>query len=116
MTTILGRQGTRSLPVRMTDVELGRKGQELADAEIRLARLEEKKRESAADFRHAVAKVKEEIAELASVVESGEERREVEVYEQADEISEMVILRREDTGEEVERRPMTMEDRQATIA
>ncbi len=111
---------TRHLPVKLSEEELARKAQELADS----VREEEEERESFAAWESTMkeaAKAKkakiyiahQQTVDLGEIVESGLETREVRctwLY-----TASTAYLRRDDTGELVQLRELGESERQAKI-
>jgi hypothetical protein len=113
---------TQLLPVKLTEVELALKAQELATAEAGLgtaemaatAYLEEVKAEKGR-LQSEVEKARRAVRCLARIVRERAEEREVPIVEQSDFEAGAVNTVRTDTGEIVATRGMTPEERQRSL-
>lgn len=105
----------RRLPVKLTPGELQARGKTLADEIESYKRTEGAKKASAEDFGGRLKNTRARIDDLSRVVASGEERRDVECHFVRFEESFEIAWVREDTGEQVERRPMTVDERQVPL-
>jgi hypothetical protein len=113
---------TQLLPVKLTEVELALKAQELATAEAGLgtaemaatAYLEEVKAEKGR-LQSEVEKSRRSVRCLARIVRERAEEREVPIVEQSDFEAGAVNTVRTDTGEVVATRGMTPEERQRSL-
>lgn len=106
---------TRTLPVKLDSFEID----ELA---TRMAQAWREAREKEDELKEHKNKVKAEIGELyaehdhlAAVVRERQEDREVECLDQYDYVLGMIITVRKDTGEKVDERRMSEEERQTNL-
>ena len=106
---------TKRLPVKLTQDELIIKGRELAEMETTLSSLKEEKKESAKGFSQKVDSAQNKVGELAHVINTKEEYREVEVERVRDENEMKETVVRKDTGEVVSERLMTPAERQKVM-
>lgn len=106
---------TRNLPVELTDEEFIAKSKELSKKNKELETTEEEKKKTAADFSARIKTIEGEIKQLAQIVNTSTEYREVEIYERKDYERSVVNCYRRDTGEYVESRPMTRQERQKEL-
>lgn len=98
----------RDLPVQLTDVDLAQKAKELAEAELKVDALKEEAKGLNKNKRAAEG----HRLELARIVESGEEERQVACrwIEHIDENCKRLV--RQDTAEVVDEEALTAEDHQ----
>lgn len=115
-----GTQATASRPiettkrqcaVKLTPAELVARGDEMADCEIQIEILESERSELA----RQVKTHKKRRNELGHAVDKGTEDRELTCAWEADYPHSIWRLKRPDTGEEVDTRPMTADDLQASM-
>lgn len=105
----------RRLPCKLTPDELRARGKSLAVQVEDYKRVEVEKTASAQSFAAALKLARARIDDLARVVDSCEERRDVECIFERDEKRWEIVWRRADTWDEVERRPMTETERQMPL-
>lgn len=98
----IGDVFTKALPVKLADAERAEKAQEMASAQIEATSLEEEKKRVAKDFTDKIKPLKAMVEQLAPVVESGIEERQVEVQWEQELGGASAVLRRLDTGEVLE--------------
>lgn len=103
----------KKLKVKLTEAELAERGARLAHEVSEIRKLEDRKRESAAEFKTAIDALTQSSRTLAGIVERGEETRDVECY-LAIRGDEAFIMRL-DTGDVVDRRKATEEERQEKL-
>ena len=103
---------TKRLPVKLTPDELIIKGRELAEMETTLSSLKEEKKESAKGFSQKVDAAQNTVGELAHIINTKAEFREVEVETVRDEKEMTETVVRKDTGEIVSERLLTPGERQ----
>lgn len=106
---------TRILPVQLKEDEIKVKGEELAKAVDEHRKLEDEKKASAADFTKRLKASTANIIEVAKIVETGKEMREVPVRKDFDAKLNLCRIFRTDTDELVEARPMTEEEYQTEL-
>lgn len=106
------KQETKWLPCKLTEEEKQIKAVELAKAMKTHSDLEEEKKASAASFAAQLKDSSAKLKYLASVVESGTEKREVPVFKRYYSAQGLVKYFREDNAEYVDYREMTEKERQ----
>jgi len=106
---------TRKLPVKLTREEVHHRGKRLATIEAEISDIEFEKKEVNADFKSKLEGRKTEIARLTREINEEAEYRQVQIIEQKDWDTREVLTIRQDTGEVIEARPMTPEERQRPI-
>ncbi len=109
------KRETRTLPVDLTEEEFIAKSKELSKKNKELESLDEEKKKAAAEFSSQIKSVTSEIKHLAQIVETSTEYRAVEVKKDEDIERFVVNYYRRDTGEFVESRPMTYDERQVQL-
>lgn len=97
----------RFLPVKLTEVELIERAEEMAAAELELEQLQLER----SDLAHRMGEARKRRARLAHTIDLGTEDRTVCCEWHEDFAKNVWRLKREDTGEEVDTRPMTATDR-----
>ena len=110
-----GEREMRELPIALSEKEILARGELLAkEVQVR-ERVDTERKEAAAGFRERLDKHDAEIERLAEEVESGAETQDVEcaLYEDGDRMLMQWV--RLDTGEVIEERPMSAEERQLDI-
>lgn len=105
----------RRLPCTLTAEEQRARGKTLAERVEEYNRQEADAKAAAASNTVKLKALRADISGLAEVVESGVERRDIEVAMQRDERNFSIVWYRADSGEEVERRPMTETERQQPL-
>lgn len=108
-------QKTRKLPVRLTDTELLAKSKELAARITELEDVEATKKSAVAQCKLKSDDLEAEIHDLAKILRTGREDREVEVKELRNDQARTIEVIRIDTGEIVESRPMTIHELQKPL-
>jgi hypothetical protein len=106
---------TRKLPVKLTREEIHHRGKRLAVLEAEITDLEFEKKEAAGNFKSLIEGRKTEVGRRTREINEEQEYRQVEIIEQKDWDTREVLTIRKDTGEVVEARPMTPEERQRPI-
>jgi len=107
------RKFRREIPVKLSDDETRAYGQQLARKEHEWTALDEKRKTVAAEYKTQLGGVSTEINRLTLAINSGEEMRAVECYE--DVTATQVLIKRADTGEVVDQRPATFADHQVDM-
>ena len=105
---------TRSLPCRLTKDELADRIKQMGQVSAELNRLEAESSEQKAKLKELTACIKDSVRaqrELAGAVGAGEESRAVKCFAVADAASGRVVISRDDTGEVVEERAMTADEK-----
>jgi hypothetical protein len=102
----------KPLPVKLTDEELRAKGDEIANQVIELIENEDDKKNCAADYTRRIKAIRQKIAALSGEVSSGTELRDVRCEERPDYEANLMLTFRLDTGEIIERRVLTHDERQ----
>lgn len=97
----------RDLPVKLTDAELLARADQMSAAELEIERLSLER----AQTTKSINDQKRTRAELAHTIDRGEEERPVKCAWHEDFPKNVFRLKREDTGEEIDTRPMTGLDR-----
>lgn len=105
----------RKLYCPLTSDEKMIRGSELASKMEEKEQIESELAEVKQTFKARLEGTSNSIAELKQIVLEGRERRDVECYYHKDFENDAVAIIRTDTGEEVERRRMTPEERQAFL-
>lgn len=106
---------TKSLPCKLTEVEKITRGRELASTMEEKDQLQLKIEETKSEFKTKIQGLDFQIGELKRIVLDGSERREVECFYHKDFENNSVLTVRSDTGEEVDSRRMTPEERQEML-
>jgi hypothetical protein len=101
----------RELQVKLTERELLQRGDEMAEQDINIEKLKLERSEYTSKI-NALGKRRNE---LAHTIERGTEARKVRCEWVEDFAKNVLRLKRLDTGEEVDTRPMTATDRQEDI-
>lgn len=101
---------TELLPVPLTYDEQLQRGKDHAALCQRIAIAKDDAKEEAKGRKLAIKKLETEECELRDVVNTGKERRPVEVRDEYDKEAKLVVTIRLDTGEVVSSRPMTSEE------
>jgi hypothetical protein len=101
----------RMCPVKLTDEEVLERGARMALEELQIDELKLERKALNAKIAEHVA----ERSKLAHLIESGVESRPVPCHWEVNSKAELVILLRNDTGAELESRPLTAADRQLAL-
>lgn len=101
----------KKLPVLLTDEELRMRGAHLAAHLEELSDARHDAKRTAEAFKEQRSTLELEISRLKTVILQRSEMREVEILEEKDWLEKTVSTVRLDTGEVIETRPMTMEER-----
>lgn len=100
----------RKLPIHLTDDERNTKARHAASLLHERALLEERKRETVADYADKIKELTTEINAASTAARTGIEEREVEVSPKPNNDRLLVEFYRDDTGDLVETRPMTEDE------
>lgn len=100
---------------RFSKDELQDMAQEMAEAVSRLDNLEEELQEVRAGFKEKMAKAQKTIKQAAAKIRSGWELRTIECRLEKEFANNTVRIYRQDTGELVEERAMTAQERQQEL-
>lgn len=106
---------TRILPVKLSKSEVVERGQLAAQVLHKIDEAEAEKKRVAADVKERTEALESELRRLSYIVEREEEDRTVECSWHFDFMKNEKNLIREDTGEVVETKPMTDEERQIAL-
>lgn len=107
--------GTRNLPVLLTDEELLRRGKRIAAIEEDIGRVEYTLTSAKGQHKAEVTRLEGERAQLSRDIRNGYEHRSVEVEVRHDYRAATVVTSRTDTGEVIDTRTMTIEERQVEL-
>jgi chromosome segregation ATPase len=102
---------TRELPCELTDAELLQRGDAMAECEMAIDKLKDKR----SKLSKKIGEKRKERFELAEVIESGEEPRDVQCKWIEDFTHNLKRLIRQDTGKEVEQATMSAAERQLSM-
>lgn len=105
----------RTLPVPLNDEDLKVRADQLATKVKDKEHIEADKTVAASGFKEKIENVSKEIRQLATIVKERKEYRPVECHWVEHWKSWMMELVRNDTGERVDARPMTNEERQPKL-
>ena len=100
---------------KFTQEEMKTIAQEMAEAVSRLDNLEEELQEVRAGFKEKMAKAQKTVKQCAAKIRSGWELRTIECRLEKEFATNTVRIYRQDTGELVEERAMTAEERQLAL-
>lgn len=106
---------TMDLPVPLTEEAQLQLGELLAKECVKVSELEAEKKENAASFNEELKERAVEISRLASILQAGEEVRPVKIKDQLVVEDNQVWVVRLDTGEVLEKREATSQDRQSSL-
>jgi hypothetical protein len=106
---------TRLLPVQLNEEEIKVKGEELAKTTEAHRDLEAEKKRSAAGYTQAMKDSTKKMLELAKIVNTGKEDRQVPVRKDFNPGRNLCSIYRTDTNELVEARSMTEEEYQKEL-
>lgn len=106
----MGETFTRTLPVELEPEERAARGVILAQKYQKLAELERKKKHFAAAYKAEREDLEAEVAELSRAVSTGYEDRAVPCRETIDRFSRVARIRRVDTGEMIDTRPLSRDE------
>lgn len=102
-------------PVHLMTSELLARGEEFAALDKERAEIESEKSVATADFKARINKIDARVSFIAKALRDGTEPREVEVQDRELFATNEMVTRRLDTGEELSRRAMTVDERQAEL-
>lgn len=105
----------RRLPVKLSPEEQRQRGKTLAERVEEYNREEQAMKAAAELARGKLKNLRRDIDALADVVDTGNERRDIECALMRDDRRFEIVWYRTDTGEEIERRPMTETERQQPL-
>ena len=98
------RKYSEILPVELTDEQAKEKAKSLAQVCEEIAKVEDEKAASAKQFNGKISELETKRADLARIVRTGKEDRQVECQEEIIRDDRSVVTVRLDTGEEIRRR------------
>lgn len=105
----------RHLPVRLTEAELFAFGDRLGHIQGNVEKEEQDQADAKNAMKARLGEMKSELVHVAKCIREKEEERPVECHEEPDNASGVVRLHRNDTGEVVEARPMTENERNMVL-
>jgi len=111
----MAKATTMNLPCQLTDEEVLLRAADLANIVVEVEHTEGRLKVKRSELRAEVKRGRQRAAELAKVVSTRSEQREVEVYEEPDPGAGLVWTVRRDTGQRVESRAMDADDRQLEL-
>jgi hypothetical protein len=106
---------TKFLPCKLSEVEKVTRGRELASKMEEREQVQLQAEEAKSAFKTKTQGLDAQIDELKRIVLDGSERREIECFYHKDFENSTVLTIRTDTGEEVDSRRMTPEERQEIL-
>jgi len=106
---------TRNLFCKLTDEEVLAYSRSVASKLGEKDREDKHKKRAAKEFDSRIANLESEVVDLIEKVNTGEEMREVECEWRYEWTSNTKVLVRLDTGEEIDKRPIEADERQATL-
>lgn len=106
---------TKFLPCKLSDIEKVTRGRELASKMEEREQVQLQAEEAKSAFKTRTQGLDAQIDELKRIVLDGSERREIECFYHKDFENSTVLTLRTDTGEEVDSRRMTPEERQEML-
>lgn len=106
---------TRELRCKLTEEELLDRARALANACEEVSAEERRQKEIKSDLKAQLEAKEAARAQLSAVVSAGAEYRSIDVEQVFDFETGMVTLYRTDTGEQIERRRMTEDERQMPL-
>lgn len=105
----------RKLPVTLTEEERLARGMRAAELGAEYAEVEEAKKAAARDLGQKLKTLRAEMDELHEAVRTGREQQDVQVDHHRNEERKSIETIRLDTGEIIDSRPMTVEERQGSL-
>lgn len=112
----IGETFTREIKVKVKKSEQESKKDALVLVDRELREVAEEKATEMADFNERLKVLREQQRKLLDVIRDGEDTIEVECVEYADERRLEVVTKRVDTDEVLDRRPMTLDERQLGLS
>jgi hypothetical protein len=111
----LKKTAQRRVTCQLTDEEQREKGQQLALACVQRTEIERERAETMKTYKERLDAVALEMAKHTKALRSGTEVRQIAVLELFDYNDGTVTITRKDTGELIEKRDMTQEERQVGL-
>lgn len=105
----------RELSVKLNDKELRERGEQLAKCDNEIRDVEQDRAAYSSKCNKRIKELKADQTRLCNAVDSGSELRLVDCHWHDDLTKNERFLTRDDTGEEVDRRPMTADELQAPL-
>lgn len=105
----------RMLECRLLPTEISVKADRLAELDGEITALEKEAQSVAKRYRGQVEELKLERTSLSDAIRTRTETRPIECREAVDRLKSEVVLMRNDTDEEIHRRPMTYEEKQDSL-
>lgn len=115
MTSVLLKSLTRNLPCRLTDDELRQRGDSLAEVVQELHAEDDRQADVKAQMKARLTELEAKQTRYAIVISRREEYRDVECDLFADTVRGTVDIVRRDTGDTIETRPITEDERQRAL-
>ena len=115
MTQVALSQESRNVFVALTDDEVAKYAQEAAKITLDIGELEDQKKAAASTFKDRIDRAFCTVRELSRKVTDHRELRDVECIWYADTKKKKAFLVRQDTGEEVASRDLTVKEMQAEL-
>ena len=112
METITERVKTRLLPCRLTEEEIDLRARLNSNKMQELLNAEQAAKDVAAEWKEKVKGIRANVQDLTTVVNTGVEFRDVEVYERQNHTDGTVEIIRRDTHEVIDTRSMKAHERQ----
>ena len=109
------RHFSRRVQVTLTVEEITARGRALAEAEANRSKVDAERKAAASTFRDTIVGIDAVIDRLTREVNSGEEERAVACVEAADHERGEWVTTRTDTGEVLDTRPFSAEERQGAL-
>lgn len=106
----------RQLPVQLTEDELRQRAHTMADKTQQREQLEDEKKSQAAAASSRLKILDGELSLLASQIRQGTELRAVDCSAEPDYEAGVMVTTRDDIDEEIERRALTLSERQLEMA
>ncbi len=113
---MMRRPVTRDLPVKLSDAEMAAVAREIGRLNAERQVMEANAKVANDQWKDRIRGVEARVADLATKAHEGQEARPTECQEEYDYRLGEVRVVRTDTGEKLEVRPMTSEERQPTLA
>jgi len=111
----MAKTTTVELPFDLTDDEVRERGQEQAKLLAEKADVEQRKKDTAKEFKDRIEGLDEQIGKLVDVIQTGRELRPVSCEWVADNARALMNLVRLDFGTVVQSRPMTDAEKQRAM-
>ena len=110
------RKITKPLPVKLADEEVLKYGRDAARAVADKARIEDEFSSVKAEYKAKISEQDSIVGKLSPRIHSGIETREVECEEMKNWTAGTVLIKRIDSGETIEKRPMREDEKQMEVS